>query len=1565
MKKVSKWPSRAFNLLMVLAMVISLSAILVASPAAAAETPPPCSPMQTYPNCNLDVAVNTYIKNADMSFTPQSSFNPPMGSATGQCFYVNAVVVNNGNNTAYAPINATIDLPSGISLDANQEETDVLSSGNGYTQTWAEGNLSAGREADFWWLVCCTEANGNSTIGVNVTSSSSGGPSCEGEGSTWVYQGTPTSEKCLEIEIVEAPGLGTVTGQLATYSSALPSTIQLGQCFGIKAEVTNFCDTSVPVGDVYIGQDFEEAFPNSLFSINNGDPDYWDVGTLAPGQTAVVAWTLCCEGPGSGNITVWSEDQYGITNFVNDPVTVHQATPGGLIVQILQPTGSEDCAGNLTIKEPTNNCTGSGKFDVKALVTNTGGATVTQVEAIAVASGGSSWVLLSKNDIDLANLAPGASEIADFGNATCRAVGPGNISVSAEGTSGGLPVQSQSDWNDTSWWVQISQQQIIAAYSPATDVAPLPDEVNVCQQFDVIFRYYNYTGPNNDWVTSPSVGNVTACLNIDPWDLDSGQVTLLSATRRKITSGVPAENWQNATFVSGNCVSIPAICGCCAEDVDWHVQCTTNGTVSFNSIILVNDPVPNGLAQAFVGNDTSETVCVDQVWKADLTGDVIFFVQDANGIMTEQGAVTPGTYFHVVMPVINTGEATAQNVQVYFDIAGLEPGTYSFVSLTGDALSNSTFNPTTGVGIANLGDIPGGQTKKAILYLQCLQEGAVGVEIPASVSCAGCAFNNLKGISGIDANTGTWIPQDNIFVPNCIVYIDQIPFKVQLENPQTCQTFTQGDYFAVKALVTNGSLTTNLTDVDATLVVTDSTGATIDLSNGNVTLVAYGTQTAEKLVGNISANSSSEITWELQCNGGGEAFIQVLASLTNPNLTAPSDVVNVHQIPTPEPKLQVEILSPQDVVSQHSGKGGGGGPFVQTGNKPFADTDGTYVGTGEQFALTAMVWNYGTGDASNVTATIGTQDAGRYSQCAYRWIDEGDGTNTTYDIYCDCITPGSLTVYMYDENWNAVDPGNYSVAYNLMDKFGPYTEITFSTAPPDDTCIFAQYLAGFSLLAGDQVASLGDIPAGGYAMYTWTLAADTTCASQCTVLPSNLMVQATADNLVNSGNPCWKPWKCDDISVFVYPAAHLVAQITGVIPSSTILAGSGFTVDYTVTNVGQSDAWNSSVTLGVNPAASVGIALGPNGYTQSLGTVPGLASSPNNVYSGSFTLQCEQATLSTLTITPMGYDECGYGPTTVQNCQYDEHGNKETQTCQNEIDWEGNPGAPIQGKFLEADYYTVNQINSGQLDLAVTKTVDNAFPAKNQTVNFTITVTNNGPTAATGVKVTDSLPGALTFVSATPSQGSWTAPTWTVGGLVVGGSATLVIAATVTQTTPITNTATVTCDQPDPFQSNNSASVTLNMTSMSITLNKGWNLISLPLMPTNGNITALFSGLPVDAIWSYNGGTWHYYGDGVLTALADGLGYWVHMTAAATLTESGIVNPLPPQTPPTYPVAMGWNMIGFKSTYARTASAYLGSVPWVRIWGYSNGWVPMQGSDTMQPGLGYWIAATSAGTIYP
>jgi hypothetical protein len=1372
-----------------------------------------------YNGCHLDVSVSTYIKNADGTFTPQSSFNPPTDSnECGDTFYVNAVVVNDGNDTAYDPINATLDYGGVGSI--------ALATGESWSKIWpgSQGvdDLLPGRIADFWWKVCCSGA-GNTTIEVNATADyqNSSEIACSGEGETEVVQGVTGPSNCIEVEIVEAPGLGPVTGHLLdeegqpiVYDSQMPATILPGQCFGIKAEITNNCDDSVNVGNAYIKYD------DQLFSINNGDPSYWSVGSLDPGKTALVAWTLCCTGPGDGNVSV-TTDADSITTFVNDPITVHQQTPGGLVVHIIKPAPGSSCVDDtpLLLKQGTSTNCLTQKFDVQATVTYTGAGTAGLVFAAITASPSPGWVTLpSPNNVFLGNLTSMVPYLVDFGNVTCTSVGVGNITVTATSYQPTNPPAPGSDF------VTISQQSIIATVTPG--MTP-PEVVNICDPngFDVTFRYYNWSGVE---LQTP---NVTACID---WSGD-GTVELGNVTWRKISPAYAPSNstaplWQTLNLSptpngQQDCEVIPeVICKCCAFDVKWHFTCTGEGSVTFYGNVTVNqtgEPV-------FSGGDTSEPVCIDQVWKAELWSDIAFFVQNDNGVMVEQDAMVPGNDFHVVIPVMNTGEATAENVQVYFTMSDAPTGTctesydYNNVVFSGDVVSYQFHPGASAWGIVNLGNITGGQVKKAVLLLHCICEGQVGVVIPEHMLGVPGWTDNDAGMQAIDENTGQAVPADDLHVPPCPMDFQQVPFRVQLENPITCQTFTEGDLFAVKALVTNGA-SQDLDNVTATLSVTNGNGT--DILGTTVELVSP--QNNPKDMGNISAASSSEITWQLVCNGGGEAYIQVSASSETPMLTAYSDVANVHQIATPHPDILVTITSPQDSFGRQP---------------PFADVDGTYIGTGEQFAVTAAVSNIGTGPAQNVQLAIGTYHQAEH-ECV--WCPVGEYMGMYY--ICGCVTPGSIILYE-DGNDTPIPQDMYTLKYSQIGDAceGIYTEVDFNSPPAPGANFDAQVLLNFSLVQGDEMVSLGDIPANGSVMYTWTMVGGTTCESACTTLPNDIDVAAWTGQGPESQD-------CDEIDVILYPAAHLVVSVTTPNPSTPVV-GNQFTVGYTVTNIGQSDAWNASVTLAANPASSMSITAG--GYTQSLGTIPGLMSYPNNSVSGNFTLQGTATGLGTLTITPMGYDECGYGAVMVQDCKYGK--------CYNDYEWEGLPGTAIQSKFLEPASETVSQ-------------------------------------SATGT---------------CPDVGNVTIP-----------------------------------------------------------LNFGWNLISLPLIPNNSAIGTVLSAISgnVTSVWYFNASTaswssWNPSTGGTLTTMQAGNGYWMNMKSAVALTENGYVNPTGNAgTPPSYAVVTGWNMMGFKSTCARTASDYLGSsVPWVRIWGYANGaWSAAQSGTLLQPGQGYWIAANGPGTIYP
>src|SRR5262249_19677114 len=95
-----------------------------------------------------------------------------------------------------------------------------------------------------------------------------------------------------------------------------------------------------------------------------------------------------------------------------------------------------------------------------------------------------------------------------------------------------------------------------------------------------------------------------------------------------------------------------------------------------------------------------------------------------------------------------------------------------------------------------------------------------------------------------------------------------------------------------------------------------------------------------------------------------------------------------------------------------------------------------------------------------------------------------------------------------------------------------------------------------------------------------------------------------------------------------------------------------------------------------------------------------------------------------------------------------------------------------------------------------------------------ITVTNNGPDPATGVNLVDPLPASTNFVSATPSQGSCSQAAGTVtcplGGLAIGGGATVTIVVTTTAASlpSISDTATVSANEFDPTTPNAATATT-------------------------------------------------------------------------------------------------------------------------------------------------------------
>lgn len=102
-------------------------------------------------------------------------------------------------------------------------------------------------------------------------------------------------------------------------------------------------------------------------------------------------------------------------------------------------------------------------------------------------------------------------------------------------------------------------------------------------------------------------------------------------------------------------------------------------------------------------------------------------------------------------------------------------------------------------------------------------------------------------------------------------------------------------------------------------------------------------------------------------------------------------------------------------------------------------------------------------------------------------------------------------------------------------------------------------------------------------------------------------------------------------------------------------------------------------------------------------------------------------------------------------------------------------------------------------------------------LTYTVLVTNDGPSLASRVQLTDTLPATVRFLSASASTGTCAEAGGTVtcslGQLSAGESATVAITVRPIQLDQLTNVTTVTARQADPDASNNSSSLETTVTT--------------------------------------------------------------------------------------------------------------------------------------------------------
>jgi nitrogen fixation protein len=402
--------------------------------------------------------------------------------------------------------------------------------------------------------------------------------------------------------------------------------------------------------------------------------------------------------------------------------------------------------------------------------------------------------------------------------------------------------------------------------------------------------------------------------------------------------------------------------------------------------------------------------------------------------------------------------------------------------------------------------------------------------------------------------------------------------------------------------------------------------------------------------------------------------------------------------------------------------------------------------------------------------------------------------------------------------------------------------------------------------------------------------------------------------------------------------AELTANITAPMEHDNIMGGAEFPVTANVTNNGTTYALNVTATIQIisgNAILQTGQAATKNVDTEL--TV-------NETRAVNWTLVCTGGGAVNITVTPSGTD--------------------------------GTSHNPIGGNLLHPDTVNITQ----EKVLQVTIVAPPNLTAFNVTQQFNVTakVTNNSSLNATDVKLKITIDR---YAGLKAGEN----PTWEWGPLASNATSdnhTWTLNCTGDGFSRITVTPSGKVGNKDiPADALTADTVTVSQGDFkggNITLVKGWNLISLPLIPLDSDINVVLAGLDdVISVWYWDVEIkdWRSFAPGGaphnLLTMTDGKAYWINMKSARTLNLAGTDMPKGHGLPPAYDVVVGWNMVGFKSTATNvTAADYLAGTEYVRIYWFEYGtWFlipgPSYNTTTMVPGRGYWVAFTAPGTIYP
>ena len=1159
---------------------------------------------------------------------------------------VYTISVTNFGPSSASGVVVTDALPAGVSF--------VSASGNGINSggvvNWTLGAITSGQVSNV--TVTVTAPATGSLTNIATASSTTGDPN-------------PTNNVTLPVITTVTPvadvGIGKSAATTVLASGNLMYTIS----------VTNFGPSSAS------GVVVTDALPASVTfvsasgnGINSGGVVNWTLSTLANGAVSNVTVTVTA--PASGSLT----NVASVSTTTGDP-------------------------------NPTNNTS------IPVITT------VTPVADVGIGKTGPAGVLANSNvvyTISVTNFGPSSAS----GVVVTDALPAGVTFVSASGN--GINSGGVVNWTLGALTSGQISNVTVSVKSPASGV--------VTNSATVTSTTADPNLTNN--VTPPVITTVTPLADVGigkagPAGVlaNSNVVYTISVTNFGpssasgvvVTDALPA----SVTFVSasGNGINSGGV-------VNWTLGTLTSGQVS-NVTVTVMAPASGSLTNiATAGSPTGDPNSTNNVTLPVIT--TVTPLADVGIGKAGPASVLATSNLVYTISVTNFGPSSASGVVVTDAL----PAGVSFVSASGNGINSG--------GVVNwtLGTITSGQVSNV----------TVTVTAPASGS--------LTNIATASSPTGDPNPTNNTSIP---VITTVTPVADVGIGKSAATTILASGNLMYTISVTNfgpssasGVVVTDALPAGVTFVSASGNG----INSGGVVNWTLGTL-ANGAVSNVTVTVTAPAS-------GSLTNIATASSPTgDPN---PTNNTSIPVITTVTPVADVgigkagpvSVLATSNLVYTISvtnfGPSSASGVVVTDAlpaGVSFVSASGNGINSGG-----VVNWTLGTlanGAVSNVTVTVTAPASGSLTNIATASSPTGDPnpTNNTSIPVITTVTP--VADVGIGKSAAAVVSATSNLTYTIsVTNFGPSSAsgVVVTDALP----------AGVTFVS----ASGNGINSGG--VVNWTLSTLANGAVSNVTVTVTAPASGSLTNIATASSPTGDPNPTNNTSIPVITTVTPVADVgIGKSAAAVVSATSNLTYTISVTNFGPSSASGVVVTdalpAGVTFVSASGNGINSGGVVNwTLGTLANGAVSNVTVTvtapaSGSLT---NVASVSTTTGDP--------NPT-------------------------NNTSIPV--------ITTVTPV----ADVGIGKTGPAGVLA-NSNVVYTISVTNFGPSSASGVVVTDALPAGVSFVSASGNGiNSGGVVNWTLGALTSGQISNVTVSVKSPASGVVTNSATVTSTTADPNLTNN------------------------------------------------------------------------------------------------------------------------------------------------------------------